>query len=136
MVMRVLDLTSLQKAIKSLKSALSEYEINSNEFIRDACIQRFEYTYELSWKTIKRYLELTSPNPAEIDAYSFQDLIRTATERGLLHTDWETWKRYRQLRGVTSHAYDEKKANEVYQQIPSFLVEVEFVLEAITKRNL
>jgi hypothetical protein len=32
-----------------------------------AAIQAFEFTYELSWKMLKRYLERTVPNPDGID---------------------------------------------------------------------
>ena len=87
-----LDITSLEKATISLENAIKEYEKTNNEFVRDSCIQRFEYTYELSWKTIKRFIEETSANPNEVDLMSFQELIREANEKDLLLTDWETWK--------------------------------------------
>jgi hypothetical protein len=63
---------------------------------------------------LKRYLEMTASNPSEIDAMSFQNLIRLGSEKGLLRSDWEQWKIYRQARGTTSHTYDEKKAQEVF----------------------
>ncbi len=46
-------------------------------------ILRFEYTYELSHKMLKRYFEMTEPNAEMIDQMLFPDLIRTASERGL-----------------------------------------------------
>ena len=52
-----------------------------DEFLRDAVIQRFEFTYELSHKMLKRFLESTSPSPANIDEMAFQDLIRTGNEQ-------------------------------------------------------
>ena len=60
-----LILESLQKAINALIKALNEYDNNRNEFVKDACIQRFEFTYDLSQKTIRRYLENTEANPEE-----------------------------------------------------------------------
>jgi hypothetical protein len=60
---------------------------------------------------LKRYLEMTASNPSEIDAMSFQNLIRLGSEKGLLRSDWEQWKIYRQARGTTSHTYDEKKSS-------------------------
>lgn len=128
-----LDLTSLKKAIQSLEKAVNEYKINPNEFVRDSCIQRFEYTYELSWKTIKRHLEITVANPNSIDEMSFQELIRMANEKGLLLNDWGTWKLYRIYRGTTSHAYDQDKANEIYNEIPFFLEEAQFLLNQLEK---
>lgn len=121
----MLELSSLKKAIKSLQEALDEYDKNSNDFMRDSCIQRFEYTYELSWKMLKRHLELTAANPAEIDELSFQELIRKGCEKGLLLGEWSDWKLYRIARGTTSHAYDENKAEEVFAVIPAFLKEAE-----------
>ncbi len=130
-----LDLSSLDKAIKALIRALDEYEKNPNEFVKDSCIQRFEFTYELSHKFIKRYLELTEANPEEIEEMTFQQLIRRATERGLLLNDWESWKDYRKNRGKTSYSYDEETADEVFEDIPSFLKEAEFLYKQLEERD-
>jgi len=94
-----------------------------DDIVRDACIQRFEFTYELSHKMLKRFLEATSANPAEFDAMPFQDLIRTGSERGLLLSDWSRWKVFRIARSITSHTYDENKAREVFAIVPDFLAE-------------
>lgn len=130
-----LDLSSLDKAIKALIRALDEYEKNPNEFVKDSCIQRFEFTYELSHKFIKRYLELTEANPEEIEEMTFQQLIRRATERGLLLNDWESWKDYRRSRGKTSYSYDEETADEVFEDIPSFLKEAEYLYKQLEERD-
>jgi nucleotidyltransferase substrate binding protein (TIGR01987 family) len=130
-----LDITSLEKATNSLEKAIKEYERTDSEYVRDSCIQRFEYTYELSWKTIKKILEETAPNPTDIDLMSFQELIREANEKGLLLTDWETWKLYRMYRGTTSHAYDEDKANEIYNEIPGFLNEIQYLIKQLKKKD-
>ena len=78
----ILDLSSLRKALKSLDHAIERSKKNPrDEEIRDAVIQRFEYTYELSWKMLKRQLESEHPAPVEVDALSFRDLLREAAER-------------------------------------------------------
>ena len=130
-----LDLSSLDKGIKALIRALEEYEKNPNEFVKDSCIQRFEFTYELSHKFIKRYLELTEANPEEIEEMTFQQLIRRATERGLLLNDWESWKDYRKSRAKTSHTYDEETADEVFEDIPVFLKEAEYLYKQLEERD-
>jgi nucleotidyltransferase substrate binding protein (TIGR01987 family) len=130
-----LDLSSLKKAINALNRALNEYEKNPSEFVKDSCIQRFEFTYELSHKFIKRYLEITEANPDEIEEMSFQQLIRRATEKGLLLSDWETWKDYRKSRGKTSHTYDEDTATEVFEAIPDFLKEAEYLYKCLEERD-
>ena len=46
---------------------------------------------------------------------TFQDLIRTANEQGLLLGEWPDWRGYRDLRGATSHTYNEDVALEVVE---------------------
>ena len=107
-----------------------------SELLRDGVIQRFEYTYELSWKMLKRYLEATLPNPEEVDGMTFQALIRTGSEQGLLLTCWDRWVDYRKARGTTSHVYDGEKAREVFAIVPAFLQEARFLLgRLIDKMN-
>jgi nucleotidyltransferase substrate binding protein (TIGR01987 family) len=97
-----LDLSSFQKALKTLEEALSTYSNDSeNSFIRDACIQRFGYCYELSYKMLRRYLEITEPTPKLIDDLSFPSLIRLGYERGGLNEEWVVWKSFRDARNIT-----------------------------------
>ncbi len=131
----IIDLSSFQKASLSLGVALDEYLKTKNVFVRDACIQRFEYCYELSHKTLKRHLEKTSANPDEVDSMSFQELIRSGSERGLLLSGWSEWRRYRALRAATSHTYDEDKALEVLEKIPEFYDEAQYLLKQLTDHN-
>lgn len=120
-----LDLTPLERAISRLQEGVARYEQDiSDTQIRDGLIQRFEFTYEISHKMLKRFLEATSANPAEFDNMSFQDLIRSGNERGLLLGDWAAWRKYREMRSKTSHTYDEGVALEVVEGIPEFLKEV------------
>ena len=126
-----LILTSLENAVASLQDALNEYAKEEDTYVRDAVIQRFEYTYELSHKLLKRHLEATAANPDEIDTLSFQDIIRLGSERQLLRSGWEKWSLYRKLRGTTSHTYDEAKAQEALKKIPEFYEEAHFLLQQL-----
>jgi nucleotidyltransferase substrate binding protein (TIGR01987 family) len=107
----------------------------SDTQIRDGLIQRFEFTYEISHKMLKRHLEATSANPAEFDDMSFQDLIRSGSENRLLLGDWPEWRRYRDMRSKTSHTYDEKIALEVVAHIPGFLAEAVYLRDQIKARQ-
>ena len=130
-----LDLSSLENALQRLNEALQAYTADtSNSLYRDACIQRFEFCYELSHKLLKRYLELAAPNPAEIDELAFPDLIRTASEQGLLRNGWDRWKDYRKARSTSSQTYDDDKAIEVMQIVPDFLAEGQAMLLELKKR--
>ncbi|WP_304950279.1 nucleotidyltransferase substrate binding protein [Sulfitobacter sp.] len=130
-----LELSSFEKALTSLGEALAEYDRTQSQFVKDACIQRFEYTYELAHKLLKRQLEAMSANPSEIDQMSFPDMIRSGAERGLLANGWDEWRRFRDARNATSHAYNEKKANEVFERIPAFRDEAAFLLASLQERN-
>jgi nucleotidyltransferase substrate binding protein (TIGR01987 family) len=130
-----LDLSPLKGAIDRLQEGLIRYQRDVRDIqIRDGLIQRFEFTYEQSHKMLKRYLELASPTPEQFDGMAFPDLIRSANEQGLLLGDWPQWKTYREMRGKTSHTYDEKIAVEVAGGIPAFLLEAAFLREQLAKR--
>lgn len=140
--MNQLDFSPLARAIqqleKSLSYANSELALSDAglfEQLRNSVIQCFEFTYELSHKMLKRYLEQTSASPEEIDLSSFQNLIRMGNEKGLLRSDWQLWKAYRQARIDSSHTYHEVKAQAVYEIASDFLIEARFLLEQLTQRT-
>lgn len=76
--------------------------------------QCFGFTYELSWKMLKRHLEATQANPADLDLATFQGLIRLGNEGGLLISDWTTWKTYRLAGGVRRILASELPGLEVW----------------------
>ncbi len=130
-----LDLTPLVNATLRLKEGLERCRRDTDDMqVRDGLIQRFEFTYEISHKMLKRYLEMASPSPEQFDAMSFQDLIRSANEQGLLLGDWPQWRTYRDMRAKTSHTYDEEVARAVVQGIPAFLAEAEYLLKGLQGR--
>ncbi len=132
-----ISVLSLMNAVQRLLEGLARYEQDTSDTqIRDGLIQRFEFTYEIAHKTLKRYLESSSANPAQFDAMPFADLIRSANEQGLLLNDWSTWKVFREMRGKTSHTYDEQIALEVVKEIPFFLQEAQYLLARLTERSL
>ena len=138
----MLDLSSFQDAITQLEtsleyvhSPLAQNDSRLAQQLQAASIQAFEFTYELSWKLLKRHLEMTEPNPNAIDELSFQNLIRTGNEKNLLLSDWETWRNFRTARGTTSHTYNSVKATEVSRIIPQFLKEAQFLLKKLSSHH-
>ena len=78
----LLKKTTFCKALSQLQKALGE---PNTDYMRDAVIQRFEFTYELAWKALKAYLEtmdLIVLNPKET--------LKVAYQQGLL-TDADAW---------------------------------------------
>lgn len=131
-----LDLTPLENAVARLREGLARTAVEpADTQLRDGLIQRFEFTYELSHKLLKRHLEQSAANPQAYDAADFQYLVRSANEQGLLRSDWPVWRRFRELRGKTSHTYDEAVAKDVAAEIPAFLEEAAHLLNALQARN-
>ena len=131
-----LDLSPLLNAVNRLAEGLTRYEMDiADTQIRDGLIQRFEFSYEISHKILKRYLEAVSRTPEQFDAMAFADLIRSGNEQGLLLSDWSQWRKYREMRSKTSHTYDEEVAIQVVQGIPAFLEEARYLLKQLQERN-
>ncbi|WP_247236556.1 nucleotidyltransferase substrate binding protein [Telluribacter sp. SYSU D00476] len=98
-------LTKLGEVVENRKEALSELET-------EGLIQRFEYTFELAWKTLqdllryKGYINIAGPNP----------VLEQAFKDGYI-TDAEGWKRMKKSREPSSHTYDPETAEEIAESI-------------------
>lgn len=133
--METIDLTSFENAINSLIEILLRYSKESEDIaIRDAVIQRFEYTYSLALKMIKRYFAISAFEKENLDGMTFNEMIRTANRMELLKSNLETWDIYRQNRNLTSHTYDENVAQKVIAVIPDFKDEAAFLLNRLKER--
>ena len=125
----------LDRAIQRLKEGLARYQSDTSDAqIRDGLVQRFEFTYELAHKILKRYLEYAAANPDQFDEMTFQELIRSGNEQGLLLGEWLDWRSYRDMRGATSHAYNENIALEVVAGIPRFMEEASYLCDRLRER--
>ena len=100
-----LALDHFERALTRLHEVLAQPE---NDFIRDATIQRFEFTFEAAWKAMYRWLRARGVDVDE-DAYSS---IPEAFKRRLI-TDEKRWGEMRKYRNLTSQTYNEPLAVEV-----------------------
>ena len=95
---------NLLKAFNLLQEAATAEHLSALE--SEGLIQRFEYTFELSWKTLKDYLELKGV------AVQFpRDVIKEAFRAGLLD-DGESWIEMLEKRNVLAHTYNETQFRE------------------------
>ena len=139
-----LDLSSLEKAIVQFADALDAYHDDEiaqkrpkyKKHMRSAVIQSFEFTYELTLKMIKRYFELELFNPAAATSMNFKDIIREAYKKDLIRSDVSVWEQYRENRGITSHTYNEEKAQDVFEAASKFLNEAKYVLDSLQNAQL
>lgn len=130
-----LDLSSLARALGQLESAIQSLaERPSDTLIRDAVIQRFEFTYELCIRILRRYLRAIAASEDEIDVLSFRELVRHADELQLLRSGALEWSRYRQARNDTVHTYNEVRAAEVAAAAKDFAQEARILFDNLSRR--
>lgn len=135
MIAAPLDFSSLARAVARLDEGLARHRAAADdEQLRDGLIQRFEFTYDLSHKLLRRAIEAAAANPDEVDRMSFSTLVRTGFEQGLLASDWSRWGSWRELRGITPYAHDETRARQVAAAIPDFLAEARELLRRLEAR--
>lgn len=100
-----LFLEPLLSALASLEDILKQ---PMDEYRRDGAIQRFEYTFELVWKTLQRALELEG-----VVAGSPKQVLQAAVKTGLI-TGLDIWVAFLKARNLSVHTYNRKIAEQVY----------------------
>lgn len=93
------------QALGRLREAL---EVSETDIVRDALIQRFEFTYELGWKCMFYWLRSQGESVPEVVRQVIQ-----AAFRAELVADAQLWERIKDFRNETSHTYNKDKAIEV-----------------------
>lgn len=101
---------NLERAYKQLDEAMSRVEQLSN-LEKEGLIQRFEYTFELAWKTLKDYLE-----SQEVTAGYPREVIKSAFHYGLIK-DGEVWMDMLEKRNLMAHTYDEARLKMAVDKI-------------------
>lgn len=135
-----LDLSSLRDALAALDTSLRylESELAADPGLRDqfraAAIQAFEFTYELSFKFMKRQLEQMVSAPVAVDEMSFMQVVRASAEAGLLE-EVSRFFEYREARNITSHSYDKRTAERIVAELPRFALDVHALLQRLEERN-
>ena len=123
----MLRLTSCQQALATLAEAL---QLPFSVIVRDACIQRFEYSFESLWKLLKLYLAQAEG----IICNSPKSCFREAFQVGLLAEDEaELCLKMTDSRNLTSHTYLESIAVNIYEQLPAYLTVMQTLLGQIER---
>jgi len=124
-----LDISSLQGALASLERAVDRSRNSpADEEVRDAVIQRFEYTIDLSWKMMQRVLKQAAVR--ESDIRTKRDLFRESARLGLID-DPGLWFGFLESRNETSHTYKREVAERVHAQAFLFVAEARLFVERL-----
>ena len=130
------NITALENEENRLQEMLARYnKEHEDEAVRDSVIQRFEFTYSIALKTLRKYFIERAFVLEEVNQMSFNEMIRTASQLNLLVSNLEKWTVYREMRNMTSHTYDEEIALQVVSIIPDFSKEIAYLITRLKESN-
>jgi nucleotidyltransferase substrate binding protein (TIGR01987 family) len=124
-------MTKLNNLIKDLKKAnqrLKEaMELKPTRINKDATIQRFEFTFELSWKTMQEYIKNQG-----LECFGPNNCIREAARIKLIDNP-KQWIGFLKARNLIAHTYNEKMADRIYKTALKLPKEVDKLLQKIVE---
>lgn len=115
---------SFSDALKRLGEALV---LEKNDIVRDSAIQRFEFNFELAWKTIKAYLEEQG-----VSCTSPRECFREAYHQGLIEYE-NIWLEMIEMRNEIVHTYNIKTAEKIYARLNEAFSAMKLLLERLEK---
>jgi len=121
------NLKSFEKALLQLGDALEESE---SPIVRDACLQRFEFSYELLWKTLKVFLE----DIHGVRAVSPRQVFKEAFALSIIGEE-VTFVEMIESRNTLSHTYNEEQAAKIYVKCGGYLKAMKNVLAQLNKQS-
>ncbi len=121
------NLKSFEKALLQLGDALEESE---SPIVRDACLQRFEFSYELLWKTLKVFLE----DIHGVRAVSPRQVFKEAFALSIIDEEL-TFVEMIESRNTLSHTYNEEQATKIYVKCADYLKAMKSVLAQLNKQS-
>jgi nucleotidyltransferase substrate binding protein (TIGR01987 family) len=104
-------LAAFERALQRLSEALDQPE---DSIVRDACIQRFEFTFEMAWRALQEHAAREG-----IDCVSPRDCFRVGFRLRMLEND-PRWLAMVEDRNRTSHTYDEDSATAIYRALSGY----------------
>jgi len=109
----LLKIEKFNRAVERLKEAV---QTAKSQLEKDGTIQRFEFTVELLWETLKAILSYQG-----IECYSPRDCIKKAYRYGIIEDD-EIFLDMLEDRNLSSHIYSQTTAEEIFKRIKAVYV--------------
>ena len=117
-------LADFDAALVQLESALAEPA--AKDIIKAGCIQYFEFSFELAWKSIKA----VSGGLGQADCLSPKACLKQAFTNGWIDSE-EIWLEMLQARNAMAHTYNARQALKIYGSLSGFLPELKFLLKKL-----
>jgi nucleotidyltransferase substrate binding protein (TIGR01987 family) len=106
-------LTDFKRALHQLQGALKVPA--ENDVIKAGCIQYFEFSFELAWKTIKRFAE----NDGIADCNSPKSALKAAFGNRWIQEE-DIWLDMLSSRNKMSHTYSAEDALDIFDKLPAY----------------
>lgn len=123
MLSRLVD--DLSSALVRLEAALARPK---DEFMRDSAIQRFEFTFELLWKSLKAFSDESG-----LRVHSPREALRSGFRLDIIADD-PAWFRMLEDRNLTSHTYKVDLAEAIYERLPDHAQLIRDALDELRSR--
>ena len=107
---------NLRRALQALEESVATPPTEDRDYA--GIIQSFEFTYELTWKTLKHILEANG-----VEAPFPRLTLEEAFKRNMIDGN-DIWKDIIEARHLTVHTYDKKLARRLVAEIQSRYLEV------------
>lgn len=106
------------RALDRFSSAIERrdeiYREGFGDIFLDLAVKRFEFTYEMAWKALKRYLDFIG-----IEALSPRTCFREAYQQGLI-ADQGVWLEMIEQRNLSSHVYSEIEIEGILSRLDAY----------------
>lgn len=114
---------------QSLQRLAEVLQVPKTVITRDAAIQRFEFTVELSWKSIQQFLR-----GQNVICRSPKECLEEAFKFGLV-ADNPLWLKMMEDRNLTVHTYNEETAEKIYNHLKDYLAPLNELRDKLQKNS-
>lgn len=115
-------LSDFSSALARLEDALAQPR---TEWTRDAAIQRFEFMFELGWKSVAAAAQRQG-----VDVASPRRAWQTALQLGWINDD-RLWLDMVEDRNRASHSYREATAEKIRERLPTYAAALRTLLRTL-----
>jgi nucleotidyltransferase substrate binding protein (TIGR01987 family) len=125
-------LENFERAFLLLQEAFKKDTAEMSDLEKEGVIQRFEYTFELAWQTLKDYLIYSG---VAFDQITPRSVIKQAFAAKIIK-DGQTWMDMLEQRNLMSHTYDSRIFEAVFSNISQhYLVALEQVFTWLKEKG-
>jgi len=125
-------LENFERAFQLLQEAFEKDPARMSDLEKEGVVQRFEYTFELAWKTLKDYLVY---NGVVFDQITPRSVIKQAFAARIIE-DGQTWIDMLEQRNLMSHTYDSAIFETVFGSISErYVVALEQVFRWLKQKE-